>query len=501
MNIANIINFIRGVEPRDPELDIVEPVVEQIKLIKKHNLPGTWLLQYDALIDNRFVDLMKGLDDKQEIGVWFEVMQPLVEAAGLQWRGRPGYSWDWHTDCGFSVGYTQAEREKLADVFMAEFKRVFGRYPRSMGSWLFDAHLLEYLGTKYGLVSSCNCKDQWGTDGYTMWGGYYNQAYYPSKENSFIPAQNASEQIPVPVFRMLGSDPIYQYDVGLGGETQGVITLEPVYAGETGGGGDPKWVDWFFKTIYGTPNLTFGYTQIGQENSFGWKKMGEGLTYQIEQIAKKAAAGEVTIQTLGDSGEWFRSNYDVTPASAVTALEDWRGKGRKSVWYCSRFYRVNLFWDQLGFRIRDMHIFDENYPEPHLTEVCTEHACTYDTYPVIDGMLWSDDTQRAGVWFEGAECSEPKVTEDRESLTISGGNVKIVCEPQSVMIDLPEAAKLKMQWAKSKQTPIKSIAEKSLRYEYKGQTYSVSAKAGTLAKVDDGVEIRPEAGRIVLSIC
>ena len=148
-----------------------------------------------------------------------------------------------------------------------------------------------------------------------------------------------------------------------------------------------------------------------------------------------------------------------------------------------------------------MHIFDENYPEPHLTEVCTEHACTYDTYPVIDGMLWSDDTQRAGVWFEGAECSEPKVTEDRESLTISGGNVKIVCEPQSVMIDLPEAAKLKMQWAKSKQTPIKSIAEKSLRYEYKGQTYSVSAKAGTLAKVDDGVEIRPEAGRIVLSIC
>lgn len=500
MNIANIINFIRGVEPRNPELDIVEPVIEQIKLIKKYDLPCTWLLQYDALIDSRFVNLVKDLGDTQEIGVWFEVMQPMVEAAGLEWRGRPGYSWDWHTDCGFSIGYTQAEREKLADVFMAEFKRVFGKYPRSMGSWLFDAHLLEYLAENYGIVSACNCRDQWGTDGYTMWGGYYNQAYYPSRKNSFIPAQNASEQIPVPVFRMLGSDPIYQYDAGMGGVNQGVITLEPVYVGETGGGGTPKWVDWFFKTIFGTPSLTFGYTQIGQENSFGWNMMGKGLTYQIEQIAKKAQAGEVTIQTLGDSGEWFKSKYDVTPASAITALSDWQGKGRKSVWYCSRFYRVNLFWDELGFRIRDIHIFDENYAEPHLTEVCTEHACIYDTCPVIDGMLWSDDTQRAGIWFEGADCLDPTVTEDGDNLIISGGNVKIVCKPQSVTIDLPESAKLKMRWADSREVPIKAVAEKSLQYRHNGQTYKLSATNGMFAQVDKGIEIRPERGRIVLSV-
>ena len=52
---------------------------------------------------------------------------------------------------------------------------------------------------------------------------------------AYMPAQNLENQIPVPVFRMLGSDPIHQYDNGLGGNVQRVVSLEPVY---TKGGGD-----------------------------------------------------------------------------------------------------------------------------------------------------------------------------------------------------------------------------------------------------------------------
>jgi hypothetical protein len=44
-----------------------------------------------------------------------------------------------------------------------------------------------------------------------------------------MPAQNEENQIPGSVFRMLGSDPVRQYDEGLGTSRQGVITLEPVY--------------------------------------------------------------------------------------------------------------------------------------------------------------------------------------------------------------------------------------------------------------------------------
>ena len=79
--VVNIINFIRACEPRAP-MDLVTPVKEQIKLIEKHNLCGTFLMQYDALIDPQFVELIKGLDPTRfEIGVWHETVEPEVKAA------------------------------------------------------------------------------------------------------------------------------------------------------------------------------------------------------------------------------------------------------------------------------------------------------------------------------------------------------------------------------------------------------------------------------------
>ena len=34
MNLVTIMNFVRGVEPRNPNLDLLEPVVNQIALNK-----------------------------------------------------------------------------------------------------------------------------------------------------------------------------------------------------------------------------------------------------------------------------------------------------------------------------------------------------------------------------------------------------------------------------------------------------------------------------------
>ncbi|KAA6320600.1 hypothetical protein EZS27_029647 [termite gut metagenome] len=236
--IVNIVNFIRQIEPRvEAYTDEVlyQTVVEQVKQLNQYQLPGTFLLLYDALINPKYQELMKNeLVPGSEVGAWWEITQPHVEAAGMQWRGR--YPWDWHANVGFATGYTPEEREKLVDVYMEKFKSIFGKYPASVGSWFIDAHTLAYMYDKYHIAASCNCKDQVGTDGYTLWGGYWNQAYYPSRKNAYMPAQNESAQISVPIFRMLGSDPIYQYEYGLGRRSQGVITLEPVYTGKDGGG-------------------------------------------------------------------------------------------------------------------------------------------------------------------------------------------------------------------------------------------------------------------------
>ena len=234
--IVNIVNFIRNIEPRSEEITetvLYETVARQAAQLAEYGLPATFLLQYDALINPRYRKLLtQDVYPGTEVGGWWEITQPHVEAAGLKWRGR--YPWDWHADVGFATGYTPEERRKLVDVYMEKFKEIFGKYPTAIGSWFIDAYTLGYMYDKYGIVASCNCKDQIGTDGYTLWGGYWNQAYYPSRVNAYMPAQTREGQIPVPVFRMLGSDPIYQYDNCVGGALQGVISLEPVY-GDSGG--------------------------------------------------------------------------------------------------------------------------------------------------------------------------------------------------------------------------------------------------------------------------
>lgn len=494
-NIVNIINFIRAVEPR-LEMDLVEPVQHQIDLLTHHNLPGTWLLQYDALTQGPYVAMLKKLPAHHEIGGWFEVVQPLVEKAGLTWRGR--YSWDWHTHVGFSVGYTPREREKLADVFMADFKAAFGRYPASVGSWLMDAHLLGYMHDRYGLRASCNCKDQWGTDGYTLWGGYWGQAYYPSRRNMYMPAQSVASQINVPVFRMLGSDPIYQYDTDMyddtaTGETsksQNVVTLEPVYKE---GGGTPSWVRWFFDVMASPQSLSFGYVQVGQENSFGWPRMAEGLTDQLQLMSELSASGTWRVETLEQSAQWYHKQYRVTPPSAVTALKDWRGQGRKTVWYNSRFYRVNMFWDGGRLFLRDLHLFDERYAERYLADTCKGPACTYDTLPFVEGMLWSDSKTRAAltpmaVHADGTASplrgGSPEVTEGGAGELVvrwpldHGGTLVVTCTEDAMLIEGPTSAwRLEMTWGGGAKVPFAAAkSSPSLPCVHEGFGYRVAGE-------------------------
>jgi hypothetical protein len=399
--IVNIINFIRAVEPRPGRvIDLVEPVQEQIQLLKKHDLKGTFLFQYDALIDPVYTSLFKEMDASTvELGVWLEVVEPLVIKAGIPWKGR--YSWDWHAHCGFTVGYTLEQRERLIDTIMQDFYAEFQRFPKSVGSWTMDAHSVTYLAEHYEIDAMCICKDQWGTDGYNLWGGYYNQGYYPSRNNYFSPAQTSDQQINIPIFRMLGSDPIHQYDVGLKLDTgapaiQSVITLEPVY--HELGGGVNAWTDWYFKENFSGNCLTFGYTQVGQENSFGWEKMSRGLIYQFEKLAKLQKEGHVEVETLGETGRWFKKTYQMTPASVVAAFSDSIDKGHKSVWYNSKFYRMNLFVENDRFWIRDLHLFCENYRERYLDKVCTGNQLQFNNLPIMDGYRWSGNQIRAGVY-------------------------------------------------------------------------------------------------------
>lgn len=512
--IINIISFIRGCEPRC-EVDLVTPVAKQIELIDSHKLSATLLVQYDAMIKPEFQELLLPLtsDDRKsryEIGVWFELNRPVCERAGVNWRGE--WDWDWRSDKGQSVGYTPDERKKLVDATFEDFKAIFGFYPRSMGAWAPDAVSLGYAAEKYGLDAACNCKEQWGTDGYNLWGGYYGQAYYPNRGNAIAPAQKPENQIDVPVFRMLGSDPVYQYDFGLSDDgigCQGVVTLEPVYTGNGGGGGIPEWVDWYMAANFSGECLSFGYAQAGQENSFGWGKMGGGLVYQYALFEKLQKEGKITVETLGGSGRFYKNAYKTTPASTITAHDDWKRTGRGSVWYSCKNYRADLYSEDKRFWIRDLQLFRDGYRERYMEDRCDSHTLTYDNLPVIDGSRFSGRGIRAGLYPQTPDGED--LTFERMNYEEKDGNAVVAytkTQCGDVVFTLSEttlsiraekpfmlAAKYS-EFAKNWLESVKTVSDKRVDLVYNGFGYSAELEKGRLGEKlvcrseDDEISLR-----------
>ena len=502
--IINIINFIRQTDYRVENADslLYETVCEQVKLVNKYDLPATFLLQYDALINPLYQDLLKSkLNDHSEIGAWWELTQPQIEAVGIKWRGE--HSWVSHANIAFSTGYTKEERERLVDVYMAKFKEIFGTYPKSVGSWFIDAHTLGYMYDKYKIVASCNCKDQVGTDGYTLWGGYWTQAYYPSRVNAYMPAQTEEGQIPVPIFRMLGSDPIYQYDDGLGQERQGVISLEPVYEKA---GMDRRWVDYFLESIVDQPCLAFNYAQAGQENSFTWSNMSKGLEMQIPILDSLRKENKIRVETLGESGAWFKECFKVTPATAVTTLTDVRGEGNKTVWFNSRYYRANLLWEKGTFRFRDIHLFDEGYKSAYMEKPGDGNQFLFYTLPVVDGFMWSEGLDRAGLRIvrldkdgdkEELTLDHPVVTEiGKDTLVVSAEDSKghafkiTFYETRFEVAALSKEADfswaLELKAAAGKELPFTVIEDKAVNASFDGFNYVITCEKGHIRKPESG---------------
>lgn len=506
-NIVNIINFVRACEPRvKDDSFLFTTTQEELKLCRQYNFPSTLLLQYDVLIDGKYINLAKAYQDITEIGLWLEVVEPLCRASGIPWHGR--YPWDWHNDVGFLVGYTPKERELLIDEAFNKFREIFGVFPKSCGSWHIDAYSLNYMYEKYGITASCNCKEQYGTDGYTIWGGIYSGAYYPSKNNMLSPANSPENQINVPVFRMLGADPIYQYDMNIGGSQQ-VTSLEPVYGNS---GCDENWVKWYLNENFNNKSISLSYTQTGQENSMDWERISKGLPMQFEILKNMKNEGRIEIMTLADSGNWFKESFSVTPPQAQMFDSDIRDNRYKTLWYNCKNYRINVLYENGNLWIRDLYLFKDGFREKFLTEKEESHNCSYFTLPVIDGYRYSDETTRAGLYFcrHGHKLSfnAPWRTFEKDGtaniyldeelkIKMSEDNVLIRCSLESWYLEAINAD--------NKELPYIEAQGKTLKMKFKNYgeeyfNYELTLKKGYFKKTDNGFIIFPEDGEIEIII-
>jgi hypothetical protein len=333
-----------------------------------------------------------------------------------------------------------------------------------------------------------------------------------------MPAQNEQNEIPVPIFRMLGSDPVRQYDNGLGTTRQGVVTLEPVYKF---GGGDSTWVNWFFNSFTDDESPGFNYTQAGQENMFGWDAMAKGLELQFPLIARLRDQARIRVETLETSGRWFTKHFRTTPATAFTVEKDIDTSTLKTAWFDSRFYRANLIWEDGHLRIRDIHLFDEHFPSIYTTQAATSNECSFFTLPVIDGYLWSKPGQIAGArlmatidgkeqLLEGADpvfsSPDSRTLHIAWRLTTVEGTFELDLDERQLSVHLncgkPVDWFFQLTTADSVKLPFVRLEPQTLYGSFEGMNYSVKAKNGFFSKPDTGsvIRINPTANKIALDM-
>ena len=243
--------------------------------------------------------------------------------------------------------------------------------------------------------------------------------------------------------------------------------------------------------------LAYQYVQAGQENSFTWPRMQRGLEYQVRAIDSLSRAGKLTVQTLAETGRWFRERFETTPPTSVVALSDCKEAGRGSVWYDCRNYRANPVWENGTFRFRDIHLFDQRLESDYLNEANPSTQCFYTTLPVVDGLNWSSVRDTAGLRLMfgnlsespvRARVGEPEVERSAEGeLRIAmpldeGGRCVIRLNERSIRIELPPSApyRLMLTTARDKRLPFTKIASREIRARIKDFNYGFRCTAGTI---------------------
>ena len=511
---VNVINFIRAEEPREM-MDLMLPLRKQMEIIKAHHLPATWLLQYDALVEGTFVEFLKAeMPPDHESGIWFEMNRKLCDDAGVVWRGNPEWEWDYHVPVAYAIGYTPAERRRLADTAMATFNRIFGQHAKCVACWNLDAITVGHLADHYEIDAFANCRDQLATDGYTIWGAPI-AAYYPSRNNAWSPALELKNQVATPMFRLLGQDPVYYYDDRIPQPD----TMEPVWPS----GRSQVFVDRFLGMIAEGPTQSLAYAQLGQENSFGWPMMSEAYPMQIEKLARMRQAGRFTVETMGDTGRRFKRRFKSTPTQAQVMLEDPFGHtspSERTVWYQSRFLRANLHFRGDQFYLRDLHVYSDAFPQLYLADPVRKHGIEQRMLAVLDGYHWSDDQVRSGHAgrramgrFEAAGqdgksipltmAGTPAVSQTESTLRTSvpladGGSLLAEFGEREIEFSLTGRGRhtqpeLVFEWVPDR-SALEGVTGDALSYRFRDFKYAVHIENGTASQTADGVRVRATRG-------
>ena len=202
------------------------------------------------------------------------------------------------------------------------------------------------------------------------------------------------------------------------------------------------------------------------------------------------------METLAESGRWFKNHYPLTPATAVTVPDDYLSDGLSAVWYDSRYYRAGLLWEDSSFVIRDIHLFDESIESDYLRKAGTTTYCEYITPPVVDGFIWSTPEHRAGlrlVAINGDSVEEipilshgyQQVSKDKLLVTQDTpyGKLALTLSEESLTFEYNSQNGIKwaLDFTAAPQAalPFESVSTSEIKAKWKGYPYALRSQKGS----------------------
>lgn len=504
--IVNIYNFIRmsHAEPSEFVIDDFETIQNQLIVAKQFGLPATYALKYDALMNPQYQNLLKEyLDENDEISAWWEISEPLCLRAGITFRrNKEEEEYDDRVNTAYSLGYEPWERKLLVDAYMEDFFHIFGKYPETIGSWVLDCITMDYAAKQYGVVGIAICRDQMDTDGFTLWGGWPNGIYYPSKKNGFIPAQTKEQQLSVPVFRLLGPDPIYNFEAQVRDNLQGVYTLETTWLP----GRNPKFINWIFDSLTKEDALGVGYAQVGQENNFLWENIRPGYAPQLAVVEELVKQGSIRVETMAQSAKWFKKQYEITPPLSYQASTDWIEENNLSTqWYASANYRISFLGEENRLRIRDFFLYRQDYACRYLEKPLKERKSNFDALPILFPQIWGGVENRPFIRLVDESGQEPQGTISYQALDeFTAKTVLLDTNSDNIQAEFTMTMnKVQLQGNYNlhfdRLPVLKNCKDNVIYMEHEGFSYEFLVETGKISRCDvDGIVIRPEDNKIVL---
>ncbi len=367
-----LINQVRGDECCNP--GTLENVTSQLTATKTYQLPAYFALRYDVLTNPTWVEHLQSQQADHspliQFGVLLEITPELAQAAGVEYRGTAD-TW-FAAQNIFTIGYSVADRQKLIDTLLAEFRQQFGYYPQLSSAWMTDTPTLNYLHDRYGVQLHQITREQWGLDSYTLDGGPVHYPYPASRNWAFVP--DYQQPNPLLIVRQTVADPLYTY-----GDRTSAFTSQPndySLDGKTFS---------YFKDLLDqalTQPLTPGFALIGLENSMPAATQEE-YQRQLEYIAALHQAGQIQISSLGYEQAVSASQ----PVTTYSGRDLVAGRPEQVTWVNTPDYRVRLRQKGSSLFIDDLRLFDSNLTDPYQTYQAVSQGYWITPY-LLNGAIW-----------------------------------------------------------------------------------------------------------------